>query len=194
MNPMDIKDAANIIRKFYKTQKRLPSYGEMTTLFGFGSKRTSFTLAKRLIEAGYMSKEENGKLVPGPSLTALPVLGSIQAGHPTTANQFFYGNITLEDYIVARPDKSYILKVTGDSMINAGINPEDLVIVEVDSHPQNGNIVVANIDGEFTLKYFDKTPEGGVRLVAANDKYPAFYPKESLSVVGVVVAVIRRYN
>lgn len=190
---MDIPDAAQVIRKFYKTQKRLPSYQEMADLFGFGSKRTSFELAKKLIESGYLNKDENGKLIPGQSLTSLPVLGSIKAGYPATANQFFYGNMTLEDYVVTKPDKSYILKVSGDSMINAGIHPEDLVIVEVDSHPNNGDIVVANIDGEFTLKYFEKTEEG-VRLVAANDKYPAFYPKESLTVVGCVVAVIRRYN
>jgi SOS regulatory protein LexA len=189
---MTINQAVIQLRSFYSDYKRLPSYQEMCKLFGFSSKKASFDLAKKLIAAGVIAKDSTGHLIPKNLTPSLPVLGSIAAGYPTTADQYFWGSLSLEQYVVQNPDRSYVLKVSGDSMINAGIHDGDFVIVEKNGQPTDGDIVVAEIDGDFTLKYFHKKIDG-VFLRAANSKYPDFYPSSSLVIAGIVVSVIRRY-
>ena len=80
-----------------------------------------------------------------------------------------------------------------DSMIEAGIRPGDLVIVERGRNPKSGDVIIAQVDGEWTLKTFEKQ-NGKVVLRAANKKYPPITPKWELSIGGVVVANIRKYR
>lgn len=164
----------------------------MCILFGFASKKASFELAKKLIHAGVVEKDASGKLRPKNLFSPLPVLGSIQAGHPTFAEQHLLDTMSLNNYLVERPDHSYILKVTGDSMIEAGIYPGDMVIVEKDRQPKNGDVVVAFIDNGFTLKYY-REENTHVYLAPANKKYPPMYPQEELTIFGIVVSVMRKY-
>lgn len=85
-----------------------------------------------------------------------------------------------------------MLKVSGDSMIDAGIHPGDLVLVEKGRAPKNNDIVIACVDGEWTMKYFlrDKT---GVRLEPANKKYKTIRAGHTLEIGGIVRTVIRKY-
>jgi len=86
-----------------------------------------------------------------------------------------------------------MLTVRGDSMIDAGIHPGDLILVERGVKPKPNDIVVAQVDDEWTLKYY--VVDGvGVRLDPANPKYRFIRPKRSLTVGGVVRAVIRKYR
>jgi repressor LexA len=78
-------------------------------------------------------------------------------------------------------------------MINEGIMPGDLVILDKMIEPSNGDVVAAHIDGAWTLKYFRKDQQK-VYLEAANPNYPIFHPKEQLEIGGVVVKVIREYH
>ena len=86
-----------------------------------------------------------------------------------------------------------MLKVSGDSMMDAGIHPGDMVIVYRGKTPKNGDIVVAEVDHEWTLKYFHKNGKS-VILKAANRAYAPITPKEELRVAGVVTSVIRKYQ
>lgn len=190
---MEIESAVEKIRLFFKNNKRLPSYREMCTLFGFASKHASFKLAQKLIEAGVLEKDQTGKLIPRKLFLPLPLLGIIRAGHPTLAEEQLLNTLSFDDFLVGKPEKSYILKVSGDSMIDEGIHEGDLVIVEKDSKAKEGDVIVAFIDNEFTLKYF-RMINNKVCLVAANKKYPVIYPKDSLSIFGIVVSVIRKYH
>src|SRR3989338_2055616 len=147
---MQIEAAVKILRTFLKTHRRLPSYQEMCTLFGFPSKKPSFDLAKKLIKAGIIAKDETGKLIPRQLFPGLPVLGTIKAGVPAEAQQQLLDTMSIEHYLVENPEISYLLKVSGDSMIDAGINEGDLVVIEESKTPKDGDIVVAQIDGEFT--------------------------------------------
>ncbi len=189
---MNIDTITTTIRNFYREYKRLPSYQEICTLFGYASKRSAHQLMQKLVDAGVVEKDEKGHFIPIKMNFSLPVLGSIQAGYPTTADEQYFGNLSLEEYVVPNPLKSYILQVKGDSMVDAGINTGDFVIVQECETPKNGDIVVAQMDGEFTLKYFKKIPNG-ISLIPANKKYPEFFPKESLRIFGKVVSVIRKY-
>ncbi len=190
---MTLEEAAGKIRKFFYQHRRIPSYQEMCFLFGFASKKASFSLAQKLIAAGILEKDETGRLLPRKLFPSLPVLGTIKAGRPADAEQQLLETMSLEGYLVSHPERSYLLKVSGDSMIGAGIQPGDLVVIEKGKEAKDSDIVVASVDGEFTLKYFKKTGSK-VYLSAANKNYPVIYPQENLTIFGTVVSVIRKYH
>jgi repressor LexA len=122
----------------------------------------------------------------------LPLLGRIKAGPPTQEDSFNDDPVSLDQYLIKHPGHSYLLRVSGDSMIDEGIRQGDLVILDKKLEPKHNDIVAALIDDEWTLKYF-RNDTGKVYLAAANPKYPPLHPKESLSIGGVVVSVIKKY-
>ena len=189
---MTVDTAIKKIRGFYLEQKRLPSYQEMKEVLGFSSKRTSFMWAKKLIDAGILGKDSKGKLFPK-GLFEIPMLGVIRAGVPMSADTMVDESLDLYEYLLNMPGNIFSLKVRGDSMIEEGINEDDIVIVEKGKQPINGDVVAACVDGEWTVKYFYKK-EGSVALIPANPKYKNIYPKESLTIGGVVISVIRKYR
>lgn len=190
---MIIDHAVNKLRLFYKNHKRLPSYQEMCILFGFSSKKASFDLAGKLIKAGFIEKDKTGRLLPKNLFPKLQILGTIQAGIPTPAEEQLLSTMSFDNFLVNRPEKSYLLRVSGDSMIDAGIQPGDLVVIEETQFPKEGDIVVANVDGGFTLKYFHRE-NNSVQLLPANKKYSPIHAQESLEIIGIVVSVIRKYH
>jgi repressor LexA len=120
------------------------------------------------------------------------MLGSIKAGPPTQDDQYEADPISLDQYLVQNPGHTYLLRVSGDSMVEEGIKQGDLVILDKKREPREKDIVAALIDNEWTLKYFHNK-DGQVFLSAANPNYPPLHPKESLSIGGVVVSVIKKY-
>ncbi len=190
---MSIENALVKLRKFFRVNHRLPSYQELANLLGYASKKASYEIAKKLIDAGYIEKDESGRLVPKQLFTALPQFGLIKAGSPTAVEEVELNSLSFDEFLINRPESSYILKVSGDSMIEAGINPGDLVIIEQGKLVRTGDIVVACVDREWTLKYYMKE-NNGVVLVPANKNYQKIYPHESLTIGGVVVSVVRKYN
>jgi repressor LexA len=179
------------IRDFYKQFKRLPSYAEMLDLFKLSSKNAIFKIINSFVEEGFLEKMEK-RLLPTKKFFAIPLLGYIKAGFPTTADEDL-NLLSLEDYLIEKPNSTFMLKVNGDSMINAGILPNDLVLVEKKNQATSGSIVLARIDGEWTLKILRKKGQRCF-LEAANPKYPIFSPKNQLEVFGVVRGVVRKYN
>ena len=106
----------------------------------------------------------------------------------------FFGDImSMDEFLITKPDASFLLKVSGDSMIGEGIMEGDLVIVERGRTPMIGDVVIAEVDGEWTMKYFKKE-NGKVYLEAANPKYPIIRPRTDLQLGGVVTGVIRKYH
>ena len=101
--------------------------------------------------------------------------------------------ISLDEYLITRPDSSFLLTVSGDSMIGEGIKAGDLVIVERGREPKSGDVILAEVDGEWTMKYFRRQGKEIV-LEAANPQYPPIRPKSELRVGGVISAVIRKYH
>ena len=189
--PVD-ETKVDILRRFWRMNRRMPTYSEMCRIFGFASKNASFRLAKRLIDEGYIEKDDSGRLMPLPERMGLTLRGYVQAGFPTPAEEELVDTLSLDDYLVDKPEASFLLKVTGDSMIDAGIHEGDLVIIERGRTPRSGDVVLGCVDNEWTLKTYRKTSRG-VELVPANDNYPIIRPVGELSLGGVVRAVIRRY-
>ncbi len=123
----------------------------------------------------------------------LKLLGVIQAGFPSPAEEELMDTLSLDEFLIRKPESSYLIKVKGDSMVDAGLLPGDLVIAERGREPKNGDIVIAQVDGEWTMKYFEK--EGGkVILRAANKKYASIEARTELVISAVVVANVRKYQ
>ena len=193
--PRDIQlaEKVRLLRQFWRQERRAPTYAEMLDLFDYRSKNAVFGLLDRLEETGYVAKDANGRIALLPKLTGtVRMLGSIAAGFPTQEEEQESEAVTLDEYLVKDPDHSYMLTVRGDSMIDAGILPGDVVLVEKGPRPKQNDVVVACVDGEWTLKYFVRDA-AGVRLEPANRKYKFIRPQRSLEIGGVVRAVIRKY-
>lgn len=184
-------DQLNKVKNFYFRYKRLPTYREMKKIFGFASPNAVAYLVYKWIDKGIVQMEDR-KLSPADNFFSLPLLGTIKAGSPTVEGDYDYETVSLDRYLIGNPGFSYLLRVSGDSMMNAGIQPGDLVILDKKREPKNGDIIAALIDNEWTLKYYFNDRHG-VHLKAANPKYADLIPKESLVNGGVVVKVIREY-
>jgi SOS regulatory protein LexA len=171
----------------------MPSYAEMIVLLGVRSKSVVDFWIRKLIAAGLIEKDARGRLSLTRRPFAVPVLGSVQAGFPSPEEESLCDILSMDEYLVARPEASYLLHVSGDSMTGAGIVEGDLVIVEKGREPKSGDIVIAEVDGEWTMKYFRREGKAVV-LEAANPKYPRIRPRTELKLGGIVTAVIRKYH
>ena len=125
----------------------------------------------------------------------IPLLNdSVSAGFPSPADDYTEENIDLNEHLISNPFSTFFLRVKGDSMINAGIKDKDLIIVDKSLIAKPGNIVIAMIDGEFTIKRLSiKNDE--LYLKAENHNYPDFRFKNHIDVQiwGVVIYSIHSY-
>jgi repressor LexA len=184
-------EAALKIKKFYLRQRRMPSYRELGKELGLLSKKTSYKWANRLVEAGLLGKDQQGKLFPK-SLFAIPDYGIIKAGTPSPAYVTSNDSLDLYEFLLNLPSDIFSLTVKGDSMIEAMITDGDIALIDPNKQPLDHDIVAALVDGECTLKYFYKD-HYDVRLVPANPSYKTIYPRSELVIQGVVVHIIRKY-
>ena len=180
------------IASFYKRNKRMPGYKELMALTGFKSKNAVYKLINKLVDDGAVEKDSNGKLSPRNLFGQIPMLGLVEAGFPTAAEEDVADTMSLDDYLIENKQASYLLEVKGNSMIDEGIKEGDLVIVERKGSPKDGDIVIAEIDGGWTMKYF-RNRGGKIYLESANKDYAPIYPKEELKVAAIVKGVIRKY-
>ena len=178
--------------EFYREERRMPNYTEIMKLFGFKSKNAVFKLVNKLIEDGVVTKGPTGKLAPARAFNEVPFLGLVEAGFPTMIDEEMTDTLNIDQYLIKHKDSTYILEVKGDSMIEEGIKEGDLVIAERRGSPQDGDIVIAEIDGGWTMKYFKKNGEQ-IYLLPANKKYSAIYPEYDLKIAAIVKGVIRKY-
>ena len=186
-------DYTTKIAAFYRQHHRIPRYREICALLGFRSTNAASKLVKELIARDILQKDETGRLAPGRRLLEIPVLGMIEAGWPSPAEEELLDTMSLDDFLIGNREATYILRVQGDSMIEAGIMPGDMVLVERTETASSGDIVIAEIDTKFTLKYLRKRGRK-VWLESGNKKYKPFYPKAELKIVAVVTSVIRKYR
>jgi len=120
---------------------------------------------------------------------AIPLLAdSVSAGFPSPADDYTEENIDLNEHLIRNPFSTFFLRVKGDSMINSGIHDKDLIIVDKSLNPKPGNIVIAMIDGEFTVKRFS-IKNNKLYLKAENRNYPDFNLEDysDVHIWGVVI-------
>ncbi len=183
----------NNIGRFYSRNRRVPTYSEIMDLCGFASKNAASKLVHKLIDDGFLDKDVTGKIIPSQIDSPIKVLGVVEAGFGAPAEEEVLDTLSLDEYLIDNREATYMLEVKGDSMIDAGIIEGDMVLVERTQDYHLGDIVIAEIDGRFTMKYIRKTGSV-IWLEPANKAYKPLYPTEDLKVVAVVKAVIRKYS
>ena len=165
------------LETFYGENKRMPSYSEMLKLFDFKSKNAVFKVVEKLIEAGLVAKDHLGRLIPTEIFTeysgSVPMLGFVTAGFPATVEEKLADTVNLDEMLIKNKPITYMLEVDGDSMIDAHIEKGDMVLVEKRSAAKDGEIVIAEVDGEFTMKYFGKkeTNAGSNRRIKITSRF-----------------------
>lgn len=191
----EYKNKIQKITDFYDKHRRMPGYTELMALTGFRSKNAVYKLIGKLVGMGILSKDARGKITFTRAPDEIPMLGLVEAGFPTIAEESVLDTLNINTYLVEDRQSSYLLEVKGDSMIDAGIHAGDLVVAEktgsrLEAKP--GDIVIAEVDGGWTMKYYKK--KGSlVYLEPANKKYRPIYPEYNLKIAAVVKGVIRRY-
>ena len=182
-----------LLRSFYQEHNRLPSYQEMLGLFGYRSKNSVYRLVQKLKNQGYLKKDSKGKLAPEERLFGVRLLGDVQAGFPSPAEEELADAISLDEYLITDKQSTFLLKVSGRSMTGAGINPGDLVLVERGREPRQNDIVVACVDNEWTIKRYIKRGRK-IILKPENPRFRPIFPRQDLTFGGVVIGVIRKYK
>lgn len=182
--------------RFIEQHLRAPTLSELCQLFNLKSRSTASLLAHRLIELGILDRTPTGRLALPPQThprrhARIKLLGSIAAGFPSPAEESLLDTMSLDEFLINRPEATFMLRVEGDSMIEAGILPGDTILVERGRSPANGDIVIACVDGAWTMKHFYKDRQG-VRLEPANTNYSTIRPRHTLTIEGVVASVIRK--
>jgi SOS regulatory protein LexA len=180
------------IRRFYRENKRMPTLGEIRSLMGFHSRNAAFKLVNKLVSEQFLEKDEKGHLIPKYLYGQARVLGEVEAGIPVTAEQDFSTSLSMDEYLLGNRETTYILKVRGYSMQDAGIMPGDMVIAEKGRPAKYGDIVIAEVDNSWTMKYFQKV-NGRICLLPANRDFKPIYPEQEMNISAVVTAVVRKY-
>lgn len=181
------------LRDYYARHRVLPSYSTIGSLLGFSSKGSVAELVLRLKQHRFIESTKDRRLKPGRRFFERELAGSkVAAGFPSPATEDLHDTITIDEYLVRHPSQTVLVTVKGDSMIDAGIHPGDVVVVEKRNAAHPGEIVVAIVENEFTVKTLAR--EGGrFVLKPANKAYPVQRPKE-LEIFGVVVGSFRKYR
>ena len=186
------------IRRVGQTRNYPPSVREIGEAVGLSSSSTVHNHLNQLERRGLIkrdpSKSRTVQLVADAdmdqkrrSAVSVPIVGNVAAGTPILAEQ------NIEDHVLLSPELAkegyFLLRVRGDSMVNAGILDGDLVLVRPQHEASNGSIVVALVDGDATVKRFERS-NGHIKLIAEN---PAYEPivATNVSLVGIVRGVIR---
>jgi repressor LexA len=125
----------------------------------------------------------------------IPVLGRVAAGIPLNAVENLEGSLVIDPSFLKKAVDAFALRVKGDSMINAGINDKDLVIVSPNEQAKNGDIVVAMLNDEATVKTFEFI-NNKIRLIAENNAYSPIEVKsqDDFKLIGKVKGVVRWLN
>lgn len=178
------------LKDYHNTTGVFPTVRQIMRYLGLKSTNSVYKHLKKLELRGEVQRT-NGKLLLTAATHTIPFLGSVAAGFAAPAEEAGMDVLSLDEFMIHHPDRTFMLTVKGDSMKDAGIMIGDHVLVERGHEAKVGQIVVACLDGGFTLKYFMK--EGGkVFLRSANSSYPDFYPEEELHIMGVVIGVLRK--
>ena len=181
------------LQDYYARWRVLPAYGPLQAVLGLASRSAVAKVLHRLRAAGLLDRSPAGRWTPTARFFARPLADApVPAGLPAVAADSG-GDFSIDAWLVRQPSRTVLIPVTGDSMIDAGIHPGDRVVVEQDTSARPGDLVIAVIDGEFTLKTL-AVADGEAVLAPANPAYPILRPGDRLAIFGVVVGLIRNYR
>lgn len=181
------------LQDYYADNSVLPPYSTIMSLLGFKSKSAVAALVARLKLAQFLESTPEKRLKPGRRFFERPIFDSVRAGSPHPAGDMRHDTVTIDEYLVRQPSSTVLVTVKGDSMMDSGIMEGDTVVVEKRNMANIGDMVIAIVDNEFTLKTLGKE-KGEFILIPSNKAYPVIRPKGGLEIFGVVVGQFRKYK
>jgi repressor LexA len=181
------------LQDYYAEHKVIPSYSVLAGLWGVSAKSWVSECVKRFEEAGFLDWTPDKQLKPGRRFFERRISHApVQAGQPQAAAADGYDLVSsIDEMLVREPSTTELIRVKGDSMIEAGIHEGDFLVVEKRRHASPGEVVVAIVDNEFTVKYLDRERDEFV-LKPANKAYPVIRPRGHLEIYGVMAGLVRK--
>ena len=181
------------LQGYYAEHRVLPSYARLMELLGLASKSAVKKVLERLADAGMLERTPDGDWAPSERFfDRVIAMQPVPAGAPISADSDIHEKISLDRFLIHQPAKTVLIRVTGDSMVDAGIHDGDLAVVERTTEATQGDIVVAVVDDQFTLKTLARDKDG-YHLLPANSNYSVIRPNGKLEIFGVLVGLVRRY-
>lgn len=182
---------------------RKPKFGERSALLRVpaSAKGIVVDLVKHLAEIkdsepGWPNHLKPVRLADNPPPLKIPLFGhTVRAGFPSPADDYVAETLDLNEHLIHRKEATFFVQASGESMIGAGIHDGDILIVDRSITPTNGRIVIATVDGEFTVKRLEKNP-ASVRLLPENPDFQPieFKSEQELQIWGVVTSVIHQFK
>lgn len=180
------------LRDYYAQHRVLPSFSVIAKLLGLKTTSAVSAMANRMKAEGLLQSAPDRRLQPGPKFFEREVLDTVQAGQPQAANEPGIEGLNVDAYLIENPSSTVLLKIKGDSMVDAGLMPGDTVVVKKGAPAKPGDIVVAIVDNEFTVKYLVHEKRS-FYLKPGNKAYGSVRAKDHLEVFGLVVGSFRKY-
>ena len=182
------------LQGYYAEHRVLPSYARLMSLLGFASKSAVKKVLERLEGTGMLERPSDGDWAPSERFFDRAIATQpVPAGMPISADSDVHEQITIDRFLIQQPNKTVLIRVKGDSMVDAGIHDGDLAVVERKTEATQGDIVVAVVDDQFTLKTLARDKDG-YHLLPANPNYPVIRPNGKLEIFGVLVGLVRKYQ
>ncbi|MFY7863918.1 transcriptional repressor LexA [Roseateles sp.] len=182
------------LQGYYAEHRVLPSYARLMSLLGFASKSAVKKVLERLEGTGMLERTSDGDWAPSERFFDRAIATQpVPAGMPISADSDVHEQITIDRFLIQQPNKTVLIRVKGDSMVDAGIHDGDLAVVERKTEATQGDIVVAVVDDQFTLKTLARDKDG-YHLLPANPNYPVIRPNGKLEIFGVLVGLVRKYQ
>ena len=182
------------LQGYYAEHRVLPSYARLMSLLGFASKSAVKKVLERLEGMGMLERTPDGDWAPSERFFDRAIATQpVPAGMPISADSDVHEQITIDRFLIQQPNKTVLIRVKGDSMVDAGIHDGDLAVVERKTEATQGDIVVAVVDDQFTLKTLARDKDG-YHLLPANPNYPVIRPNGKLEIFGVLVGLVRKYQ
>ena len=195
MQPLDIFSYLGKLQDYYAREKIIPSTTQLSMLWNVKARSWTHQIVQRLKEEGFLETAAGSRLRPGPRFFERMVGHTVRAGLPQQSADVQPELLRIDDYLIEKPSQTILFPVKGDSMIDLGILEGDMVIIERSNSASPGQVVLAIVDNEFTLKVLARDKEG-YYLEARNEKrsqdYPPIRPEQELEIYGFYVGLFRK--
>jgi SOS-response transcriptional repressor LexA len=180
------------VQDYFAKQRAMPSFADIARTLGISVSTVAFHV-DALKANHFLGATATGRLVPGKAFFQRTLVSSVTAGMPALVDDSAPEALLIDEYLVDTPSRTFLLTVKGESMLDAGLFPGDILVVKRGALAVPGDIVVVNANGEGTVKELAQDEAGELYLRARNPAYPDIAPAEGFEVMGVVTGQFRRY-
>jgi repressor LexA len=187
----DLSGHLGALQDYFVSNGVIPSLTELGKLWGIAGRAWTHRVVARLKEDGFLEEAAGKRLKPGSRFFERTIADTVRAGLPQPANDSGRETWAIDQYLIDKPSETELFRVRGESMIEAGIHDGDFAVIQKSASAMPGDIVLAFVDGEFTLKTLARDDKG-FYLEAANPAFAPMRPQGQLEIHGVMVGMFRK--